>query len=988
MNPQLIPLFRDALDLPIGERSAYLDVHCTDPDLRAQIDSLLLTAEATQPPLPNLALPHEAFVRPNSRQVDRTGEVIGAFRLLKPIGSGGMGAVWLAERVGGFQQQVAIKWLHAGLSASARQRFARERETLAKLEHPGIARIVDGGRDGEADWFAMEYVQGRALDAYVDATKASLNQRINLLIGLCDAVQYAHQNLVVHRDLKPSNIMVQANGAPKLLDFGIAKQLDQLDELTQSQAPMSLAYAAPEQIRGDAITTATDVYALGVILYELLTGERPHKPINKQGADGALSLLQAITDTDATAPSSVLNKATHTVLSFRSTQLKGDLDTIVLKALSRDPARRYGSAQALADDLGAFLRQMPIRARPETWRYRAAKFVRRHVLGVSLGSIALGLVAALSIVSFMQAARALRQQRLAETQAQRATAVQDFLIGLFEQQRPDETLGASVSAKDLLDRAETKLAQNSELGEGFSKGLNTETRAALLKTLSQLRYDLGDYSAALKLGNQAVKLAETESGADSTAYALALVERSFSLSDSGEPAAAIADCQRALPVLRAAKGIDAALFASLTNCSALERDNGALDAAAALLGEAEATLKNLPVDRGRTYRLLSARGRLAIARADYAAGTGIYDQYISLLRADPLAAPSDLSSALHSRATTKNNMGKTRLAIADYREALAIQQRILGPNHMLTIQSMSSLANELYVVGEVAESLRMGDQALVLARSSLSSDNPALSYLLNDAAIAANRRQDIAGATVLMQEAIDVNTRAFGNAHPDTLLMICNLSSLQRKLGRFDAARATAFGVLTRLADAKVAPLSSEAWREAHFRLAMVADRVGDAAAQLEHGNAIIAALPEGAAAKELPQALSQQALALIRLGKTQDALASAARLESVVRQRYEPATSQHGDLLAYVAWVAMEAGDATRALALSTEALAGMPVAAESWTRFDSLLAAIVQWRALTALNQNAAAKSWANALRERQKTAPPDEARYWQAIASEIEK
>ena len=218
--------------------------------------------------------------------------------------------------------------------------------------------------------------------------------------------------------------------------------------------------------------------------------------------------------------------------------------------------------------------------------------------------------------------------------------------------------------------------------------------------------------------------------------------------------------------------------------------------------------------------------------------------------------------------------------------------------------------------------------------------------------------------------------------------MICNLSSLQRKIGRFDAARATAFGVLTRLADAKVAPLSSEAWREARFRLAMVADRVGDAAAQLEHANAIIAALPEGAAVKELPQALSQQALALIRLGKTQDALASAARLESVVRQRYEPATLQHADWLAYVAWVALEAGDATRALALSSEGLAGMPIAAESWSRFDSLLAAMVQWRALTALKQNAAAKPWAIALRARHKTALPDEARYWQAIASEIEK
>ena len=1026
MNPQLVQLFRDALDLAPSERGAYLDAQCSDAALRAQLDALLLAAEETQTPLPIFELP--ALARRKVEQ-DRSGEQLGAFRLLKPIGSGGMGAVWLAERIDGFSQQVAIKWLHAGLSHSARSRFAREREMLAKLEHPGIARIVDGGSDAQSDWFAMEYVDGVALDTYVKNSQASLSQRIGLIIALCDAVQYAHQNLIVHRDLKPGNILVNASGQPKLLDFGVAKFLGDAN-FTESRAPMTFAYAAPEQIRGDVITTATDVYALGVILFELLTGERPHKAIDRAGGDGALSLLQAITDTDATAPSHVVSLRTNTETSIKPKQLRGDLDTIVLKALSRDPARRYAFAQALAEDLAAFLRQMPIRARPETWRYRATKFVRRHVLGVSLGCVALAIVLGLSFVSVIQARHAQHQKRLAEAQAQRATAVQDFLIGLFEQQRPDATLGASVSAKDLLDRAESKLAQGD--------ALSIETRAALLKTLSKLRADLGDYPAALILGNQAVKLAGTSFGADSVPYALALVERSFSLSDSGEPDAAIADCHRALPVLRAAPGIAAELFDALRDCAALERDADALDVATGLLHEAGVVLARLPPDRLRRYSWLNARGTLALARDDVGASIKFYNQYISLLRADPLAAPSDLSSALHSRATAKKYGAQTGSAIADYRAALAIQQRIYGPSHLLTIQSLGSLANQLFEVGDIDESARMGAQAITLARSTLAPDNPALGIIFNDAAISAFQRRDIAGAAVLMQEAIDVNIRAFGHAHSDTLLLMCNLSSLQRMIGRYDAARATANAVLTRLAGTNAALAAGEIksaveppfskpqlfkpWREAHFKLALIADRVGDSTTQLSHADRIIAALSTGAGAtagaKELPQALSQQAQALIRLGRTPAAMQSAAQLEAMVRARFEAGTSQRAGFLSIVAWVAMEAGDAARALALSQEVLGnesrlGVTIeptqsrvdetieavvsdlsrpaparTAARWNNFDSLIAAMVHWRALTALHQDAAAKPWAQALRERHKTALPEEALYWQAIASVLSK
>jgi eukaryotic-like serine/threonine-protein kinase len=443
MNPLLIQLFRDALDLEPSERNAYLDAQCSDPALRVQLDALLLAAEQTQPPLSGI-LPLDVS-RPNHEAVDRSGELIGAFRLLSPLGHGGMGAVWLAERVSGFSQQVAIKWLHAGLSQSTRQRFARERETLAKLAHPGIARIVDGGRDGDAgaDWFAMEYVAGLQLDAYTKSTQANLITRIQLVIALCDAVQYAHQNLIVHRDLKPANILVTADGQPKLLDFGVAKLLDD-SHVTVSRAPMTFAYAAPEQIRGDAITTATDVYALGVILFELLTGERPHKP----KGDGSLSLLQAITDTDATAPSHVVSLQTNTETTIRPKQLKGDLDTIVLKALSRAPARRYVSAQALSVDLQSYLDGHPISARKESVRYRFAKFVRRNRLATATTTIALVAVLAALAVSITQTRRANAQAARANFTNDRNIDLLSHLSGVLNRARGE---GAQISVKQLMD---------------------------------------------------------------------------------------------------------------------------------------------------------------------------------------------------------------------------------------------------------------------------------------------------------------------------------------------------------------------------------------------------------------------------------------------------------------------------------------------------------------------------------------------------------
>lgn len=381
---------------------------------------------------------------------------IGPYRVLGLLGEGGMGAVYHGVREdAGFALDVAIKVMRHAHSQEQRQRLMRERELLSRLKHPAIAQVLDGGNTADGQpWMAIERVQGVPLDSYVRQQALPLPQRIALLIEVMEAVQCAHQNLIVHRDLKPANVLVQADGRPKLIDFGVAKDLGPaLRTETADRAPMTYAYAAPEQIRGEAVTTATDVYALGVMLYELLTGERPHQA--RAGDAGGLSLLQAITDTDATPPSQLLARRGATARAAMRA-ISGDLDTIALKALSRDPARRYHSARALADDLLRFLAHRPILARPESVRYRFGKWLRRNRrLAVALTLLLLtaltgaGVAWHLSAQNAQRTAEALRAARAAES-------LQRVLTGMFEEADLFRQERTELSVRTLLELAQAR----------------------------------------------------------------------------------------------------------------------------------------------------------------------------------------------------------------------------------------------------------------------------------------------------------------------------------------------------------------------------------------------------------------------------------------------------------------------------------------------------------------------------------------------------
>jgi serine/threonine protein kinase len=439
---RLEELLEAALELEPGERSRFLLDACPgDPALRAEVEAIL-TREADDGPFDRLfgaftgALPDE--------YVDglTPGERLGPYEIARLLGRGGMGSVFLARRIDGqFEQQVAIKVLRRDtVGEEPRRHFLAERQILARLSHPDIARVFDGGLTaGGRPYLVMEYVEGTPIDRYCDERRMGIRERLLLFSAVCGAVECAHRNLVIHRDLKPGNILVAADGRPKLLDFGVAKLVGVGDggvTLTRTRwLPMTPDYASPEQVRGDAITTASDIYALGTILYELLSGHRPHRLARKPPAE----ILRMLTEVDPLPPSEAVatmepgggeggtagritpesvGRARGTDIRALRRRLKGDLDTIVLKALRKEPERRYAGAGALAADVERHLDGRPVLARPDTTGYRLAKFVRRHRAATLLaGTLGLSL-AGFATTIVVQAHRVARERDRADRAAE------------------------------------------------------------------------------------------------------------------------------------------------------------------------------------------------------------------------------------------------------------------------------------------------------------------------------------------------------------------------------------------------------------------------------------------------------------------------------------------------------------------------------------------------------------------------------------------
>lgn len=782
-------IFDEVIEAAPEARAELLERRCgDDADLRREVRALL-AADAVAFDFDRGVHSARNFVAADWADADerdsvRSDERFGPWRVLRELGRGGMGVVWLAERADGqFEQRAALKLIKRGMDSDAvLARFLRERQILARLEHPHIAGLLDGGLAGDGrPYFAMEYIDGLPLLRYCEERGANLEKRIGLFLDICTAVQFAHGQLVVHRDIKPSNVLVTATGEAKLLDFGIAKLLDdsggsKTATVDALHRPFTAAYAAPEQLRGEAATTATDIYALGCVLYELLTGKRP---LATGDAPTAEAMRRAQDTTDPAAPSRVA--ASDSPILAR--MLRGDLDTITLKALQREPRRRYATVAAFADDLQSFLAGRPISARRDQAGYRIGKFVGRHRFGVAAATTGvLLLVAALGLALWQAQAKA--------REAQVSQQVTQFLIGLFSGANPMHAQGAKLSAQDLLDQGTQRLRANANI--------DGSVRAQLLQTVAVTYTGLGLYNQALPLARQALDLRRAH--ADPAELAESELEM-------GRVLRLKSDYARAEPMLREALRTrlahlpldDPAISDSYDELGLLLRARGDFAAAGTQFRSArESAERHYGVGAIETARFLD----------DYAANLddlgkrrdalALYRQTLAIREKNLGADDADVATSLLNLGVHLDESGRYTEATRLLQRALSIRRKIFGEQHPLVGVAEIGLAGVYVDQDEPAQAEKLAQDALTIFRRTLPPDHPQISEALNLLVTVRVERRDFADALPLAQEVLVRFTKTLGEDHPDTLTAKNNLAYVLLHVGRFAEAESLQRDVLAR----------------------------------------------------------------------------------------------------------------------------------------------------------------------------------------------
>ncbi|MDJ0657249.1 MAG: serine/threonine-protein kinase [Xanthomonadales bacterium] len=844
---KLWSLFHQLSALPGQQRQQQLEqLQQDDPDMAAELRDLL-AAHDQDSPLDQR--PERLF----GLALDLEGRMVGPYRLGRELGRGGMGAVYLGERAdGAYQQTVAVKFVARHRDGDARSRFLQERDVLARLEHPLISRLIDGGEtDDGIPFLVMEWVDGVPVDEFCRAL--SLDQRLRLFQKICQAVHYAHQNLVVHRDLKPGNVLVTSRGEPKLLDFGIAKSLDQDHGITLTGMQMTPDYASPEQVSGKPVTTASDVYALGVMLCQVLTGRRPFDFEQS-------SLARIVEQICHDEPPLISSLAGDRRLGD---QLAGDLDAVVVKAMQKAPTQRYPSAQALSDDIGRFLNSEPIVARaPGRW-YRVSKFARRHRTGVAVSTLAAVSLLTLSGFLYFQGQQLEAALVESERQTERSRAAFDFLSDLLLEADPEQNQGQPLTVAQVLDQGAQGIA------ERFAD--EPTLRTELAQTVGMIYMHLGDNDSAEVFFEQAL---ETAAGADRAASlsGLALVadvreedqraeafqrEAIALLEESGDLVARakaqmklaailqsqsrLAEAQQVLEQALAVPAVDAASAASARiRLGALRWGQGHIEDAA---GQYELALDTFVSEFGERHHQ-TARAHYALASAYHALGqyelgqdhirTALsIQQELYGQRHPHVAQALDLKGALHydsgdSRSaldTALQSLGIKReiysepgplvrtynnLALAEhdlglfdraeqhYRQALDINVNLRGENHQLVASNRSNLGLLMMDQSRPGDALDMLEAAHRVHQSLYRPDHPSagFSFHLLGRAYYMQGRLDLARQH--LDAAVEIRRKMRNGRHPqlaDSLLWLSRLLRAQGDTAGAAAAAQQAYGI-------------------------------------------------------------------------------------------------------------------------------------------------------------------------------------------------
>jgi len=734
-------IFHDAAEIPEANRKAFVEGACGDDAELMREVLAMLDQDASGHSLLDRKLADVAHETLTASAPSLILKEIGPYRILKLLGEGGMGVVYLAER-SDLGTQVAIKVLRdAWLSPGRRERFATEQRTLAQLNHSSIARIYDADilQDG-TPYFVMEYIDGSPLTSYCGKLDCSVKQRLQIFRSVCEAVQHAHNHAVIHRDLKPSNILVKNDGSVRLLDFGIAKQLETLDlavdQTMTGLRMMTPAYASPEQVRGERVGVSTDVYSLGVILYEVLTGQLPFDLSGLTPAEAAT----VITEHEPGKPSAALKRnpgaPNSRFLSLGKTAW-ADLDGLCLNALHKDPSRRYGSVEALIRDVDHFLSGEPLEARPDAWQYRIVKFVRRNSRAVTATAVSVVLIVALVVFFTLRVAKA-RDAALAE--AARTQRIQQFMINLF--QGGDAAAGPSESLRVL-----TVVDRGVQQAKNLSH--DPKVQAELYGNLGSIYQKLGKFDEADSLLHSALDERKSSFGADSPEVAESLT---------------------ALGLLRSDQ-------AHLEEAEQFTRDG------------LEMARRHLPPNHPALAKADLAYGKVLAQR-------GFYDHAIAALneavriQSAPGVAPADLATSLSALADAHYSAGHYDICRSLYTRVLEMHRQIYDEHHPLIADDLGSLAAVQRDLGFYAEAEQLDRQALDIVQAYYGRDHPQTAGRLTTLAESLTYQNKYDEAVSALEQALAIQQRVYGPAHPSVAETINELGNIASMRDHLDEAEA------------------------------------------------------------------------------------------------------------------------------------------------------------------------------------------------------